>query len=130
MFYSKHWDYSEEDLVLLYLKGVCAVNPSLTLNEDTKIIFNAKSASDKVIVISGGGSGHEPTHAGFVGEGLLDVAIAGNIFASPSAKQTLNGLRSIKSEKGYLLIVKNYTGDILNFGLAAERAKSLGMTLN
>lgn len=129
MFFSKHWDYSEEDLVLRYLKGVCAINPSLTLNEDTKTIFNSNSASDKVIVISGGGSGHEPSHAGFVGEGLLDVAIAGNIFASPSAKQILNGLRSIKSEKGYLLIVKNYTGDILHFGLAAERAKSLGMNV-
>lgn len=129
MFYSKHWDYSNEDLVLLHLKGLCAINPCLTLVEDSKVIFNSNCTSDKVIVVSGGGSGHEPTHAGFVGEGLLDVAIAGNIFASPSAKQILNGLRAIKSEKGYLLIVKNYTGDILHFGLAAERAKALGMNV-
>lgn len=99
MFYSKHWDYSGENLVLLYLKGLCAINPSLTLIEDSKVIFNSKCTSDKVIVVSGGGSGHKPTHAGFVGKGLLDVAIAGNIFASPSAKQILNGLTAIKSKK-------------------------------
>lgn len=127
MFFLKHWDYSDQDLVLMYLRMLCATNYSLTLNEDAKIVFNSKSISDKVIVVSGGGSGHEPTHAGFVGEGLLDVAVVGNIFASPSSKQILNGIKSIKSDEGYLLIVKNYTGDILNFGLAAERAKALGM---
>lgn len=102
MFFLKHWDYSDQDLVLMYLRALCATNHSLTLNEDAKIVFNSKPISNKVIVVSGGGSGHEPTHAGFVGEGLLDVAVAGNIFASPSAKQILSGIKSIKSEKGYL----------------------------
>ncbi|CUM64541.1 uncharacterized protein PRCAT00002147001 [Priceomyces carsonii] len=127
MLFLKHWNYSNQDLVLLYLRSLCTTNRSLTLNESAKVIINSKSTSEKVIVISGGGSGHEPTHAGLVGDGLLDVAVAGNIFASPSAKQILTGIKSIKSEKGYLLIVKNYTGDILHFGLAAERAKALGI---
>lgn len=78
-------------------EGLCAINPSLTFIEDSKVIFNTNCTSDKVIVVSGGVSGHEPTHAGFLGKGLLDVAIAGNIFASPSAKQKLNGLTAIKS---------------------------------
>lgn len=129
MLYLKNWDFSDEDLVLLYLKGLCAINSSLTLNENTRVLFNSNPVSDKVVIVSGGGSGHEPIHAGFVGEGLLDVAIAGNIFASPSAKQILAGLKAIESEKGYLMIVKNYTGDVLHFGLAAERAKAIGMNV-
>jgi dihydroxyacetone kinase len=79
-----------------------------------------------VTLLSGGGSGHEPTHAGFVGEGLLDAAVAGTIFASPSTKQIAAGLNAIASEKGTLIVVKNYTGDIIHFGLAAERMKAQG----
>lgn len=123
----KNWDFSNQDLVTLYLKSVCSTNNSLRLNERSKVVYNGNSCPGKVVVVSGGGSGHEPTHAGFVGDGLLDVAVAGNIFASPSAKQILSGIKSIESENGYLLVVKNYTGDILHFGLAAERAKALGL---
>lgn len=125
--YLKNWDFSNQDLVTLYLKSLCSLNGSLSLNEKSKVIYNGNSSPNKVVVVSGGGSGHEPTHAGFVGQGMLDVAVAGNIFASPSAKQILGGIKSIGSENGYLLIVKNYTGDILHFGLAAERAKALGL---
>ncbi|KAI5462840.1 Dak1 domain-containing protein, partial [Mariannaea sp. PMI_226] len=85
---------------------------------------------DKVVLVSGGGSGHEPAHAGYLGEGALDVVVAGEIFASPSASQILAGLKTVKSSKGTLLIVKNYTGDKLNFGLAAEKAKAVHQNVN
>ena len=78
-----------------------------------------------VSVISGGGSGHEPAHAGFVGAGLLTAAVCGDVFASPSAKAVSAAIVATSSQRaGCLLIVKNYTGDRLNFGIAAETAKS------
>ncbi|XP_060171240.1 putative 3,4-dihydroxy-2-butanone kinase isoform X2 [Lycium barbarum] len=81
---------------------------------------------DKVAVISGGGSGHEPAHAGYVGEGMLTAAICGDVFASPNVDSILAGIRAVTGPMGCLLIVTNYTGDRLNFGLAAEQAKSEG----
>ena len=85
----------------------------------------AVKAANKVAVISGGGSGHEPAHAGFVGEGLLTGAVCGDVFASPSAKAVLAAIVACSSPKaGCLLVVKNYTGDRLNFGIAAELAAS------
>lgn len=100
-----------------------------------------------MILLSGGGSGHEPAHTGYVGKGMLDVVVAGNIFASPSASQILEGVKSVDAPQGYdlrvlkrkfhgstdqciyrvLMIVKNYTGDKLNFGLAAVKARVLGL---
>lgn len=93
-----------------------------------KVVFNTNSQEDKVMLLSGGGSGHEPLHCGFVGNGMLDVGVAGHVFASPSTRQILAGIRSKPSKAGTLIIVKNYTGDILHFGLALERAKALGYT--
>lgn len=81
----------------------------------------------KVALISGGGSGHEPAHAGFVGEGMLTAAVCGEVFASPSVDAVLAGILAVTGEAGCLLIVKNYTGDRLNFGLAAERARAYGL---
>ncbi|CAG7555353.1 unnamed protein product, partial [Fusarium equiseti] len=95
-------------------------------NHKKSVLYRNDKNNDKVILISGGGSGHEPAHAGYLGEGALDVIIAGEIFASPSASQILTGLQTVKSSKGSLMIVKNYTGDKLNFGLAAEKAKAEG----
>jgi len=83
--------------------------------------------SSKVAVLSGGGAGHEPAHAGYVGKGMLTGAISGEIFASPSVDAVLAAILHVTGEAGCLLIVKNYTGDRLNFGLAAERAKNLGL---
>lgn len=80
----------------------------------------------KVAIVSGGGSGHEPAHAGFVGPGLLTAAVCGDVFASPSVDAVLAGILSVTGSAGCLLVVKNYTGDRLNFGLAAERAKAFG----
>ncbi|CAN0606519.1 unnamed protein product, partial [Ectocarpus sp. 12 AP-2014] len=79
-----------------------------------------------VALISGGGSGHEPAHAGFVGPGMLTAAVCGEVFASPSVDAVLAGILAVTGDAGCVLIVKNYTGDRLNFGLAAERARALG----
>lgn len=83
----------------------------------------------RVALISGGGSGHEPAHAGFVGEGMLTAAVCGDIFASPTVDAVLAGILAVTGPPGCLLIVKNYTGDRLNFGLAAERARQSGLNV-
>lgn len=82
---------------------------------------------DRVTIISGGGSGHEPAHAGYIGKGMLSGAALGNVFASPSVATVLAAIRSVASPKGVLVIVKNYTGDRLNFGMAIEQARSEGI---
>jgi len=84
-------------------------------------------AKTKVVVLSGGGAGHEPAHAGFIGEGMLTAAISGDLFASPSADAVLAAIRHATGPAGCLLVVKNYTGDRLNFGLAVERAREEGL---
>ena len=84
----------------------------------------------KVALVSGGGSGHEPSHAGFVGQGMLTAAVCGEVFASPSVDAVLAGILAVTGKAGCLLIVKNYTGDRLNFGLAAERARAQGLKVN
>src|SRR5690606_19573748 len=83
----------------------------------------------KVALISGGGSGHEPAHAGFVGEGMLTAAVCGDVFASPTVDAVLAGILAVTGPAGCLVIVKNYTGDRLNFGLAAERAREFGLNV-
>lgn len=83
----------------------------------------------KVALVSGGGSGHEPAHVGFVGKGLLTAAVCGDVFASPSVDAVLAGILAVTGPSGCLLIVKNYTGDRLNFGLAAERARAFGLNV-
>src|SRR5881394_2610646 len=91
-----------------------------------KVLVRTDWDRSRVAVVSGGGAGHEPAHAGFVGEGMLTAAVCGEIFASPSVDAVLACIMAVTGEPGCLLIVKNYTGDRLNFGLAAEKAKRLG----
>lgn len=91
-----------------------------------KVVVRTDWDKSKVALVSGGGSGHEPSHAGFVGQGMLTAAVCGDIFASPSVDAVLAGILAVTGPAGCLLIVKNYTGDRLNFGLAAERARALG----
>ncbi|MEP2030149.1 MAG: dihydroxyacetone kinase subunit DhaK [Paracoccaceae bacterium] len=91
-----------------------------------KVVVRSDWDKTKVALVSGGGSGHEPAHAGFVGKGMLTAAVCGDVFASPSADAVLAGILAVTGDPGCLLIVKNYTGDRLNFGLAAERARELG----
>ncbi|CAN7287887.1 dihydroxyacetone kinase subunit DhaK [Mesorhizobium sp. LjNodule214] len=93
---------------------------------EIKVILRADWDKTKVSVVSGGGAGHEPSHAGFVGKGMLTAAVSGEIFASPSVEAVLAAIRAVTGPAGCLLIVKNYTGDRLNFGLAAEKARAEG----
>jgi ATP-dependent dihydroxyacetone kinase len=91
-----------------------------------RVVVRTDWDRSKVALVSGGGSGHEPSHAGFVGRGLLTAAVCGDVFASPSVDAVLAGILAVTGKAGCLLIVKNYTGDRLNFGLAAERARAFG----
>ncbi|MCY4031023.1 MAG: dihydroxyacetone kinase subunit DhaK [Hyphomicrobiales bacterium] len=95
-----------------------------------RVVTRSDWDKSKVALISGGGSGHEPAHAGFVGRGMLTAAVCGDVFASPSVDAVLAGILAVTGPAGCLLIVKNYTGDRLNFGLAAERAKSMGLKVS
>ncbi|MBN2616698.1 MAG: dihydroxyacetone kinase subunit DhaK [Spirochaetales bacterium] len=112
-----------EDLVLEMCEGMVAAHPNmLTFNKRNKLLCRKELNENKVTLISGGGSGHEPAHAGYVGDGMLDVAVCGDVFASPSTIQVYNAIISSESKKGTLLIIKNYSGDIMNFEAAAEMA--------
>ncbi len=99
----------------------------LDIDPAIRVVARADWDKSRVAVISGGGSGHEPAHAGFVGKGMLTAAVCGDLFASPSVDAVLNAIVAVTGDRGCLLIVKNYTGDRLNFGLAAEKAKSYGL---
>ena len=92
----------------------------------TKVVLRQDWDKSRVALITGGGAGHEPSHAGFIGEGMLTAVVSGEIFASPSVDAVLSAICAVTGEPGCLLIVKNYTGDRLNFGLAAERARQMG----
>lgn len=113
------------------LGGLAALNPGLALLQGGSIVVRADAAEaaarGEVALISGGGSGHEPAHGGYVGQGMLSAAVAGEIFTSPSTDAVLDAIRAVAGPVGALLIVKNYTGDRLNFGLAAEIARSEGI---
>jgi triose/dihydroxyacetone kinase / FAD-AMP lyase (cyclizing) len=112
------------------VEGLLLVNPSLSRVEGVQNVVVRSDINlykeNNVTLISGGGSGHEPAHAGFIGDGMLSCAILGNVFASPSVNQIIAGIRVCCGPKGCLLIVKNYTGDRLNFGIALEKARSEG----
>ncbi|MVW72596.1 dihydroxyacetone kinase family protein [Bordetella sp. 15P40C-2] len=112
------------------LEGLVASTGHLALVEGENIVVQRELADPqmrRVAVISGGGSGHEPAHAGYVGAGMLTAAVAGDVFTSPSVDAVLAGIRCAAGPAGALLIVKNYTGDRLNFGLAAELAREAGI---
>lgn len=122
----------KETIVDDAINGLLATNKynnltKLNLGENIRVISRKDIDKNKVSIISGGGSGHEPAHAGFVGKGMLTAAVCGDIFASPSIEAVLNAILSVSGKAGCLLVVKNYTGDRLNFGLAAERAKKMGI---
>ena len=91
------------------------------------VVVRADKKEGKVALISGGGSGHEPAHGGFVGKGMLDAAVAGAVFTSPTPDQILEGIRAIATDAGVLMVVKNYTGDVMNFEMAADMAEMEGI---
>ncbi|MEO0866589.1 MAG: dihydroxyacetone kinase subunit DhaK, partial [Pseudomonadota bacterium] len=121
---------AKDDLVKEAIDGLLATSGGMLSRLDgyphIKVVYRSDWTRDRVALISGGGSGHEPAHAGFVGPGMLTAAVCGEVFASPSVEAVLAGILAVTGEAGCLLIVKNYTGDRLNFGLAAERARALG----
>jgi len=113
------------------LEGLVALHPQLALLAGETTVVRADIAafreSGKVAIVTGGGAGHEPAHAGYVGRGMLTAAVSGDVFASPGTDAVLAALRAVGGPAGVLLIVKNYTGDRLNFGLAAELARAEGI---
>lgn len=115
-----------EKVVSEMLAGLEIAEPSLKYLPGSEVIVRRSVNKDKVAVISGGGSGHEPAHAGFVGTGMLDAAVAGNVFASPSPDRIIAAIHEVGGEKGVLFVIKNYSGDIMNFGMAAELAELEG----
>ncbi|KAA8652611.1 hypothetical protein EYZ11_003733 [Aspergillus tanneri] len=127
---TKHFFSDPNHLVLTALHSLTLTNPSLAFDPENKIIFRRPDATtkSKVAIVSGGGSGHEPAFAGYVGKGLLDASAAGTIFASPAAEQVRKAaIDCVDNEKGVLIIPMNYTGDVLNFGMAAEKARAAGI---
>lgn len=125
---------SKETLVTEALDGLLRLSGGKLSRLDgyphIKVVLRSDWDRSHVALISGGGSGHEPSHAGFVGQSMLTAAICGEVFASPSVDAVLAGILAVTGKAGCLLIVKNYTGDRLNFGLAAERARAQGVKVS
>ena len=111
------------DVVAEALRGVAAAHPDLRVDHENRIIVRGDApVRGKVGIVSGGGSGHEPLHGGFVGAGMLDAACAGEVFTSPVPDQMLAATKGVDGGAGVLHIVKNYTGDVMNFEMAGELA--------
>ncbi|KAI8964339.1 dihydroxyacetone kinase [Daldinia sp. FL1419] len=122
----RHLYHSSDGLVTKCIRGLISYNPSLSLDEPNRVVFDTAYNKSNVSIVSGGGSGHEPAWSGYVGENLLAASVAGDIFASPSTKQILSAIDRVPSEKGTILVITNYTGDCLHFGLANEKAIAKG----
>ena len=119
---------SPDDVLAEALKGVDAADENVRVDHTHRVIFRAEpTRPGKVAVISGGGSGHEPLHGGFVGVGMLDAACAGQVFTSPTPDQILAATVGTDAGAGVLHVVKNYTGDVMNFEMAAELAAEQGI---
>lgn len=129
-----HFINKKEDIVAEAVDGVLAASGGRLARLDgyphIRVVLRTDWDKGKVALVSGGGSGHEPAHAGFVGPGMLTAAVCGDVFASPSVDAVLAGILAVTGDAGCLLIVKNYTGDRLNFGLAAERARAFGLNVS
>lgn len=122
----RHLFDSPDGLVNKALRGLITYNPSLSLDEANRVVYDTTYDRSRVSIISGGGSGHEPAWAGYVGANMLTAAVQGDIFASPSTKQILAGIEAVPSDEGTILVITNYTGDCLHFGLASEKANAAG----
>ncbi|MFP1624474.1 dihydroxyacetone kinase subunit DhaK [Streptomyces sp. 5K101] len=119
-----------ETVVADALRGMAAAHPDLNVDVDNRVIVRRDApVAGKVALVSGGGSGHEPLHGGFVGPGMLDGACPGEVFTSPVPDQMVRAAAAVESGEGVLFVVKNYTGDVLNFQMAAELAEDEGVRL-
>jgi dihydroxyacetone kinase len=119
-----------EDTVEEMLQGLTVLQPGSARLPGHKALIRADAEharGSQVAVLSGGGSGHEPAHAGYIGAGMLSAAVAGEVFTSPSSDTVFAAIKAVAGKPGALLVVKNYTGDRLNFGLAAEMARAEGI---
>ncbi|WP_060679413.1 dihydroxyacetone kinase subunit DhaK [Virgibacillus halodenitrificans] len=114
------------------IKGLVAAYPQqLKQIKGTNVIIRKEApVANKVGLVSGGGSGHEPAHAGYIGNGMLDAAVVGEVFTSPTPDQVLEAIKAVDSGAGVLLIIKNYTGDVMNFEMAAEMAEAEGIQVD
>lgn len=119
-----------ETVVTEMCKGLVLTNPDLEFVKKYKVIRKKNLDKNKVSLISGGGSGHEPAHAGFVGKGMLDATVCGDVFASPSQIQVYQAIKETAGDKGTLLIIKNYSGDMMNFKNAAHLAEEDGIQVD
>lgn len=117
------------EVVQEMVAGVAAAYPDAVkqLPETSVIVRKDAPVEGKVGIVSGGGSGHEPAHAGYVGNGMLDAAVSGEVFTSPTPDQILEAIKAVNSGKGVFLVIKNYTGDVINFEMAAELAEAEGI---
>lgn len=119
-----------ENIVTEMIGGMLKAFPDyLEQVGDLPVVKRKNKKEGKVALISGGGSGHEPSHAGFVGYGMLDAAVAGEVFTSPSADKVYEAIKAVDSGNGVLLIIKNYSGDVMNFEMAAEMAGMEGINV-
>lgn len=118
-----------ENVIEEMLTGMAFAYPQLSVFPEQRVVAR-RTKTEKVGLVSGGGSGHEPAHAGFVGYGMLDAAVAGNVFASPSPDQMLKGIEEANTGKGVLFILKNYTGDKINYSMAKEFAEMEGIEVD
>ena len=119
-----------DDIVVESLAGFAAAHPKLVkLHPSIKAVLRADAPNKKVAVVSGGGSGHEPLHGGYVGYGMLDAACPGEVFTSPTPDQMYEAAKAVDGGKGILFIVKNYTGDIMNFQMAADLLAADGISV-
>ncbi len=119
-----------EDVVDEMLQGMVVLHPGSVRLPGHKVLIRADAQqvrNEQVAILSGGGSGHEPAHAGYIGAGMLSAAVAGEVFTSPSSDSVFAAIQAVAAKPGALLVVKNYTGDRLNFGLAAEMARAQGI---
>ena len=116
-----------ENIVTEMLEGITASNPEKLVKIENYNIIARREKKKKTGIVSGGGSGHEPAHAGFVGYGMLDVAVSGEVFTSPTPDQVLEGIKAADNGEGVLLVIKNYSGDVMNFEMAAEMAEMEGI---
>lgn len=119
-----------DNIVNEMLDGMTAAFPQYVKRLDGfEVLVRASGPSEKVALVSGGGSGHEPSHGGFVGRGMLDGAVAGEVFTSPTPDQIFEAIKAVNGGKGVLLVIKNYTGDVMNFEMAADMAADEGINV-
>lgn len=130
VFGMKKFINNPQDVETEMIMGMVKAYPQYVKKLDCgNVVVRSTKKEGKVALISGGGSGHEPAHGGFVGSGMLDAAVAGPVFTSPTPDQIYEGIKAIATDAGVFMVVKNYTGDVMNFEMAAEMAEMEGITV-